>query len=131
MEKKSSIELLLELKHNVEKIETELVGCKRTIDLLEQLISKELGSIDCPPKTKKSDINYDSKAIVEKIETEFKNNQYDTLSWLVDSKSKITKDVVILILSEGGIILAKGTAKNKISDAVKQILSTRHSFSKS
>lgn len=135
MSSKSNATLLKNLIKIVEKIESELSECKKIIELLESIDSEESTKFSKSSKTdtlKKGDITpVDLHSIVTKIEAEFKENKFDSLSWLVSSGSKINKDDIIAILKEGGIILPKSTNKGKISDEVKQILSARYSFSKS
>jgi hypothetical protein len=127
MPSQSTTTLLKRLKSTIEKIEYDLSECKKNIELLEKVVSEESLSFKKPVKSKTIDL--DPKAFVAKIEDEFKNKKYDSLSWLISS-SKISVPNIITLLNEGGIILPKSTKKTEISDKVKQILSTRYSFSR-
>lgn len=130
-----TITLLSKLKKSVEKMEKEIFDIKEIIQTIERSLTEESKSSEIPitksrqSKTKKESPVIDLNTIVEKIEIEFKENKFEALNSLV--KSKITKDEIINLLQEKGIIIAKNTLKNKIPDEVKRILSNRYSFSKS
>lgn len=124
--------LLSKLEKTVEKMEIELLECKKIIQLIENTyVEGSENANKTKTRTSKTTVvspSIDRNLIVEKIEAEFKENKFDTLTWLV--KSKITKDEIINIFHEKGIIIAKSTNKNKISDEVQRILSNRYSFSR-
>jgi hypothetical protein len=130
MDNQSSITLLTKLKNSVDKIEKELLECKKLIGILEDSVSQGTVNKDDKVKGIISNLSIEPKTFVAKIEEEYKSNKFDSLTWLVSQKN-INRDIVIGILNSGGIILPKSTAKGRISGEVKQILSTRHSFSKS
>ena len=103
--------LLRTLQESIEKIEHELSECKRIIELLE---SSQPGD------------SLQGLSIVQKIETEYQDNIFETLSWLVSSKSRIHREDIIALLREGGIVIPKNITKSQISGAVKQVLQTRY-----
>ncbi|PKL58909.1 MAG: hypothetical protein CVV33_10035 [Methanomicrobiales archaeon HGW-Methanomicrobiales-4] len=126
--------LLLKLKATIEHIEEELAECKKYIDLIETESNEGSNFLSEPLKVSNQKIQIidrsytnDLKTIVAKIEEEFKEDTFDSLSWLVSKESQLKREEIISILRDGGITMPKTLTKRQISGMVKQILVNRNS----